>query len=87
MNVRSAHAHSIFHRAEIEAGALCGCFYCCAIFRPNEITEWVDPDSTGEGQTALCPKCGIDSVIGERSGFDLSEEFLTAMRRHWFTSA
>jgi len=37
------------------------------IFPPNQITEWVDADSTGEGQTALCPKCGIDSVIGEHA--------------------
>jgi hypothetical protein len=53
-------------------------------FQPNEITEWCDEDSMGAGQTALCPRCGIDSVIGSASGFPLTPEFLEAMNRRWF---
>jgi hypothetical protein len=52
------------------ASAVCGCFYCCRTFPPGEIAEWVDD--------------GIDSVIGDRSGFPVSGEFLSSMRRHWF---
>jgi hypothetical protein len=37
-----------------------------------------------EGQTALCPKCGIDAVIGSASGYPISREFLAEMHRHWF---
>jgi hypothetical protein len=83
-NVRDAHRHSINHRAEIIASTLCGCFHCCARFPPAEIREWVDEDPTGVGQTALCPKCGIDSVIGDRSGFAVSTELLASMKTHWF---
>lgn len=82
--VQAAHAHSSQHRAEIMDSTLCGCFYCGARFPPSEIVEWADEDEGGEGQTALCPKCGIDSVIGDRSGFDISEEFLATMKAHWF---
>lgn len=39
-DIREAHRHSIHHRAEIEASVLCGCFYCCAVFPPGEITDW-----------------------------------------------
>jgi len=83
-NVRVAHLHSIDHRAEILASESCGCFYCCAIFPPGRITEWTDATNCGEGQTALCPVCGIDSVIGDRSGAPITGEFLTEMHAYWF---
>ncbi len=56
----AAHRHSSNHRQEIEASKVCGCFYCLAVFPPASIDEWCDEDGT-----ALCPKCGIDSVIGD----------------------
>jgi len=76
--------HSSNHRSEILASSVCGCFQCCARFSPQDIHEWVDEGPSGEGQTALCPKCGIDSVIGVRSGLDVSEEFLATMKAYWF---
>jgi hypothetical protein len=78
-DVREAHKRSINHRDEVETSTVCGCFYCLSIFPPAEIVDWTDED-----QTALCPKCGIDSVIGDRSGFPISTEFLATMRSHWF---
>ena len=74
-----AHAHCSKHRAEIMASEACGCFYCMEIFKPSEIEDWVD-----EEQTALCAKCGIDSVIGSRSGFPVTKEFLEQMNKYWF---
>ena len=65
------------------ASASCGCFYCGAIFPPAAITEWVD-EWEDIGQTALCPTCEIDSVIGSESGYPITAEFLTAMNKHWF---
>jgi hypothetical protein len=81
---RDAHAHSSNHRAEIEASAACGCFYCCAQFSPAAIVEWVDDDANGRGKTAVCPRCGIDSVIGDASGFAVSPKVLIEMRSYWF---
>jgi hypothetical protein len=77
--VRAAHDHSSRHRKETLDSDECGCFYCGAIFSPNEIADWVDHD-----QTALCPKCGIDSIIGSQSGFPLTKDFLNEMNRYWF---
>jgi hypothetical protein len=74
-----AHEHCSLHRAEVEISSLCGCFYCFATFLPSEISQWID-----EGQTALCPKCEIDTVIGTASGFPMTREFLTRMHEHWF---
>jgi len=79
-----AHAHCAGHRKEIQTSQLCGCFYCLAVYPPTEITDWVDEGFNGEGQTALCARCGIDSVIGDRSGFPLTPSFLAEMNRHFF---
>jgi hypothetical protein len=38
-----------------------------------------------EGQTALCPKCGVDAVIGDKSGLPITTEFLTTMHGMWFS--
>ena len=80
-----AHKLSMMHRGQIMESSLCGCFYCLYIFPKEEIEEWIDSESKPEGETALCPKCGIDAVIGDKSGFDISKEFLTHMNLYWFS--
>jgi hypothetical protein len=52
--------------------------------RPDEIFEWTDEDKDRQGQTAICPRCGIDAVIGDKSGFDVSHNFLGRMNEYWF---
>lgn len=76
-----AHEHSSNHRSKLSESSFAGCFYCESIFSPSEVKEWIDG-----GETALCPKCGIDSVIGDRSGFPITAKFLSAMNRRWFAT-
>ena len=73
------HKCSIHHRLQIEASKLCGCFSCLSTFPPGKIEEWTDAVDT-----ALCPKCGIDAVIGDASGFPITKEFLSEMCQAWF---
>ena len=82
--LRAAHRRSIHHRAEIEASAIAGCFSCQATFPPSAIVAWTDTQEPPEQQTALCPRCGIDSVIGDTSGFTIDPAFLAAMHEAWF---
>lgn len=76
----SAHKYSSNHKNEIKKDSKCGCFYCLKIFSPAEIKDWIK-DISG---TAICPYCGIDSIIGESSGYPITEEFLAKMRKYWF---
>ena len=73
------HKCSIHHRLQIEASKLCGCFSCLSTFPPGKIEEWTDAVDT-----ALCPMCGIDAVIGDASGFPITKEFLSEMCQAWF---
>lgn len=82
--IQRAHAHASLHRAAVTTSDRCGCFYCGSTFSPSEIEEWVD-EVNGEGQTALCPRCNIDAVLGDRSGFPLDSRFLATMKAFWFS--
>ena len=82
--LEKAHKASSLHRDELAKSRLAGCFYCCEIYPTTEITEWIDEDMGGRGDTAMCPKCGIDSVIGDASGYEITDEFLFQMMRCWF---
>jgi len=75
----AAHKWSVRNRSDLKKSDLCGCFYCLEVFPPNEIEDWTD-----DGDTALCPKCDIDSVIGSLSGYPIQREFLSKMHDHWF---
>ncbi|MDF1661697.1 MAG: hypothetical protein P1V97_07985 [Planctomycetota bacterium] len=49
---------SIRNRADLESSQSCGCYFCLSVYSPQLIQRWIDSN-----QTALCPHCGIDSVI------------------------
>jgi hypothetical protein len=74
-----AHGFSSRHREKLEHDEVCGCFHCQKIFSPSLIVEWVDDENT-----AVCPFCGIDSIIGVSSGFPITKNFLMKMHNVWF---
>ena len=78
--VVSAHKHSSRHREEVLSSEIAGCFYCLETFAPADIVDWIDENDS----CALCPKCGIDSVIGSASGYPIDRAFLQKMKLHWF---
>ena len=70
-------AHKYCHREERDAAkdTVCGCFYCLEIFPAEEYPNRM-----------FCPYCGIDSVIGDSSGYPITTAFLKQMRAYWFRS-
>lgn len=60
------------------------CFHCLKTFVPKNIQEWADEVRwTDEGQTAICPNCGIDAIL---PGV-VSNDILVLMHHHWFCTA
>ena len=76
----AAHKHSANHREELENSKVCGCFFCTETYNVTAIKEWIDEDTT-----AICPRCGIDSVIGDASGLEITKTFLVHMNSVWFS--
>lgn len=80
---QAAHKYCTDNRSALEAEQKCGCFYCEKTFPSSDIKDWI---SEGKSGTALCPHCGIDAVIGEFAGYDITDEFLRKTHLHWFES-
>lgn len=84
-DVIEAHRFSNNHKEQLLQDKKCGCFYCMKIFDPKEIVIWLeDKNPCDKAGTAVCPYCGIDSVLGESSGYPITQEFLTEMNKYWF---
>lgn len=60
---------AINNRKGIEASEKCGCFFCESIFAPKDIVVW-------EVDTAICPFCEFNTVIGDGQGFNITQEFI-----------
>lgn len=84
LDVMISHKYCNNHMKELKKDKKCGCFHCLHIFDPKEITEWIIEDnSCDESGTAICPYCGCDTIIGESSGFPITDEFLKKMKEYW----
>lgn len=74
------HELSINHRRLIGQGVKCGCFCCGLTFDGGEIRAW-----TGHpGESALCPRCGVDSVLPEAGDLKVTKALLRRMQAYWF---
>jgi hypothetical protein len=69
------HKLSSHHRDQVIKTYEVSCFYCLKKYKSKEIKEWCD-----KGDTAICPKCGIDAVLP----FNMGTEALKDMHDHWF---
>ena len=76
-----AHMLSFDNADSVQASQECGCFCCQEIFPASEVTRFLDETP---GRTALCPHCGIDAVLGDASGVEVSEDFIRKMHKEWF---
>lgn len=55
------------------------CFHCANLFRASDVKEYTD-----SGETALCPKCGVDAVLFESSGHPMNLDFAEGAMKYWF---
>jgi hypothetical protein len=72
------HRHTRANRMELEASEVCGCIACERIYFPSEIVRWVDEE------TAMCPHCGVDAVVGSASGIPIMPGVLRRGHERWF---
>lgn len=76
MDIEQAPKLSMCNHGEIAEMVQCGCYFCCEVFDGKEVTEWTD-----ENQTAVCPRCGVDSVLPGVTDTGV----LLATHERWFT--
>lgn len=81
MDTKKNQKYSYQNQKSIQKSSKCGCYYCLRIFSPQEITEW-NQEKT-KLKTAMCPYCGIDSVLGDVN-VDININLLKEMNEYWF---
>lgn len=70
------HKGSMYNYDKIHEYDCASCFGCLEIFESAaDIKRWTD-----DGQTAICPKCGIDSIIPAI----VSKDILVLMHHEYF---
>ena len=74
--LKDLHGFAKHNRYNVMLSKECGCFYCLATFPGSEVKNWIDMT-----ETAMCPKCGIDSVLPGGRG---TPEVLKEMQAYWF---
>lgn len=75
---------ALCNRSMIEASDQCGCFHCLEIFEPSLVKDWLPVQETDEEfglpvrreETALCPKCGLHSIVGDAGDYPVTRESL-----------
>lgn len=77
--LRDAHKVSFRNKDLVKRSKICACFQCRTWFSSKEVNSYIP----GE-ETAICPRCGIDSVLPDASGIPLDRDFVAEMHRYWF---
>lgn len=77
--LKDVHMHTCHNRHELEASQFCYCISCRTFFKPEEIDSYTD-----EGNTAICPYCGCDAVLGEACGIKLTDDLLEQLHNKYF---
>lgn len=77
--MRKLHVYSSHNRELILRSNKCYCFYCKSIVSSNEIIEYID-----NNETALCPKCDIDSIIPDAIDDTIDQKVIDDMNQYWF---
>jgi hypothetical protein len=82
--LQEAHRHSFSNEPELSRSRWAGCFGCCQSYAAQEIEAWsLERDGR---RTALCPSCGVDAVLGDATGYPVTDPaWLGEMCRYWFS--
>lgn len=87
-SAEAALAQATHNRAALEREQDASCFFCLRTYPTALIVDWTDKADPAtqqlkrdeSGQTALCPHCGIDSVMPGKVPLRL----LTQLNEVWF---
>lgn len=69
------------NRENISSSRVCYCIHCLGKFPPYAVKNWV---SIKGMDAAECPLCSTASVLGDRSGVEITEPLLAELQSFWY---
>lgn len=73
--------HATNNEIEIVQSKECGCYFCRHHYDARKVNDWISDE---RGVSALCPECGMDAVVGDASGLDISKEKLKTLNLYFY---
>lgn len=73
--------HSTNNDLEILQSHKCSCLFCRHTIDAREVQDWVSDEN---GVSAICPECGMDTLIGDASGLTFTKEELREINMKYF---
>lgn len=77
--LKRLHTYSSHNKSQIAAANTCYCFYCKRRISKDDIKDYTD-----DGQTAICPACGVDAIIPDSIEEPLDDAVISEMNEYWF---
>jgi hypothetical protein len=74
------HKRSFANEPLLKTAKDCGCFSCLEHCDPDDVDLWDDSPAN----TAVCPHCGIDSIITEHETDRVDDELLKCLQARYF---
>lgn len=81
--LRRLHRYCNFNRDLIKKSKKCYCFYCKNTIDAEDMLKPTVQYIDG-GRTAICPKCGIDSILPDAIDEEITKEIINDMYEYWF---
>ena len=74
----------MYNKSIILVSDMAACYCCMQYFKAAEVNEFVDDGDV----TALCPHCGVDTVLGDATGLPIQDkEYLHAIHQFGFSKS
>jgi len=80
------HSHTYNNEIEVKKSHKCFCCHCGEEFLSKEVVSFDDNNGNDGIKTALCPKCKMDAVIGDKSGYKYSNKLFLELYQFAFIS-
>lgn len=77
--LKHLHTYSSHNRKWVDTSMVCHCFSCKRQVPREDVVRFID-----DGQTALCPICGVDALLPDGIDEPLDEVILSEMHEYWF---
>lgn len=77
--LRMAIKFATSNKVSLAKSEYAACYFCMEIYPAKEVIDFLATEDT-----ALCPRCGIDSVLPDQSPYELTKENLLELHKFWF---
>jgi hypothetical protein len=82
LEIDEPHKYTFKNKDQVQKSNMCCCACCVNKYSAKYVVEYIE-EANGD-KTAICPKCGVDAVIGDAALSNITDTMLQDMHNKWF---